>query len=523
MEPHLSEGRLPTLGTLLERGASGPLESQIPPWTASAWPSLYTGTNPGKHGVFGFLAFEDYDWDVVDATHVRSPPVWQLLDHHGLRSVVVNVPVTHPPGPFDGALVPGYAAPDPPECHPPGLAEDLREAVPEYRIYPEHEGGSPAREAALAEYRDLAAARGAAFRYLADRFDPDFGFLQFQVTDTVVHEFPGDEDALGTVYGAVDEALSDVLADCAPDTVVVASDHGVGPYGTRVRVNEVLRDADLLAATRGGGMPTWAAVRDSRLRNDDESSNGDRDGLVAGALSVAAKTGLTSQRVGRALEAAGLRDAVLSAVPDRFVRAASERVDFRESAAYVRSRVECGVRLNVAGREPDGVVTPAEYESVRADVVDLLSDLEAPDGDPVFETVAPREEFFHGPEAERAVDVVTVPRNFDRYVTTWLLGDRFAEPDGPAWDHRRTGVVALAGEGVDAGADLADAHLFDVAPTVLALFDCPTRERMDGDVLPAVAPAGERSYPSTVTERDRTGAGEEVADRLADMGYIERP
>jgi predicted AlkP superfamily phosphohydrolase/phosphomutase len=48
------------------------------------------------------------------------------------------------------------------------------------------------------------------------------------------------------------------------------------------------------------------------------------------------------------------------------------------------------VRLNVAGRDPDGVVPESEYEAVRATVVDLLTDLETPAGDPVFETVAPR-------------------------------------------------------------------------------------------------------------------------------------
>ena len=56
---------LPHLRSILDEGTSAPLESQVPPWTASAWPSLYTGTNPGKHGVFGFLDFEGYDWDVV--------------------------------------------------------------------------------------------------------------------------------------------------------------------------------------------------------------------------------------------------------------------------------------------------------------------------------------------------------------------------------------------------------------------------------------------------------------------------
>jgi predicted AlkP superfamily phosphohydrolase/phosphomutase len=59
----------------VRQGASGSLRPGIPPWTPSAWPSLYTGTNPGKHGLFDFLAFDGYEWDVVDATHLRERAV----------------------------------------------------------------------------------------------------------------------------------------------------------------------------------------------------------------------------------------------------------------------------------------------------------------------------------------------------------------------------------------------------------------------------------------------------------------
>jgi len=97
LEPLFEAGETKRLRTLFEAAVAGSLASTMPPWTPSAWPSLYTGTNPGKHGVFGFLDFDGYDWDVVDATRVREPPVWQLLDYHDMSSVVVNVPVTHPP------------------------------------------------------------------------------------------------------------------------------------------------------------------------------------------------------------------------------------------------------------------------------------------------------------------------------------------------------------------------------------------------------------------------------------------
>ncbi|MFC7141047.1 alkaline phosphatase family protein [Halosimplex aquaticum] len=516
-----------TIERLGDRGVAAPLESAIPPWTASAWPSLYTGTNPGKHGVFGFLRFDGYDWDVVNATDLRARPVWELADRNGLTSAVVNAPVTHPPRSFDGALVPGYTAPEDPECHPPGLLDDVRDRVGDYRLYSE---GDVERESAAADYRGFVRSRGAAFRYLADRFDPEFGFVQFQQTDTVCHEFPADEDLLGAVYGAVDDEIAAILDACDPDTVILASDHGIGPCeGREFRVNEFLRERGFVeTATDGDGMPTWVSIREGRLRGG--GSSGEEGGVsgvpgaaeaLESAMGVAARAGLTTQRAARVVDALGLTEAVSAVVPDDLQRAGAERVDFRASAAYVRDPIELGVRINLAGRDPEGVVDPDEYESVRRDLIEALQSVRTPDGDPVFEDVAPREAYFHGPEAERAVDVVTVPADFDQYLVAQLYGDRFGEPSEP-WTHKRTGMVVAAGDAVDAEAGTGDPHLFDVAPTVCAALGIPRSDRMDGSPLPFVEPTDERRYPPReARERVRTD-DDRVTETLADLGYIDR-
>ncbi len=510
-----------TLETLFESGTNGPLRSQVPPWTASAWPSLYTGTNPGKHGVFGFLTFENYDYDVVDATCVRQPPLWELLDHRGLSSVVVNVPVTHPPKAFDGALIPGYTAPDRPTCHPSGLLEDVQRAIGDYHVYADNEGTAVSdRDHQLHELCDLARMRGAAFEYLADRVDPDFGFLQFQVSDTVCHQFPGDHEATARIYQSIDSSIGAVLERTDPDTVIVASDHGIGSYQRRVAPNVALRRGGLLTSERSGdGMPTWSSIRERDLRNGTGESRV-RD-AVAGLATLAARMGLTSQRIGKLVERLGATEFTLRHAPDALVRAGSEQVGFPDSTAYVRSRVECGVRLNVEGRESDGVVPPDQYDDVRRQVTDVLKRIETPAGKRVYETVGLREEFFHGPAVEDAVDVVAVPRDFNSYVTSWLT-DPVVEPvEGPAWDHKRNGVVALAGSAVDEISTVDGAHLFDIAPTVLATLGLPTAQRMDGTVLPPVASTSSDRYPDRGERGPAVGAESEVTDRLADLGYLE--
>ena len=54
LDPLIENGVLPNLEKLAKNGTRGILESTIPPITACAWPSFYTGRVPGNHGVFDF-------------------------------------------------------------------------------------------------------------------------------------------------------------------------------------------------------------------------------------------------------------------------------------------------------------------------------------------------------------------------------------------------------------------------------------------------------------------------------------
>ena len=516
LEPLCEEGRIPTLQGLLADGSSGPLESQIPPWTASAWPSLCTGKNPGKHGVFDFLAFEGYEWNVVNATCVRERTIWELLSDHGYRSVVVNVPVTHPARPFDGALIPGLTAPERPRCHPEGLFEEIESAVDDYRVYPR---SGPEPPGSIAGYRRTIEGRGAATRYLVQEYEPDFAFVQFQQTDSVFHDNPGDSEAIRAVYEAVDRELEATIDAVDPDAVMVVSDHGIGPVeGVEVRVNEFLRQEGYLSTTREGtGMPTWSrAFENDLLQGADAGEH--EPGTLERIVELAASVGLTTQRIAGALDRVGLAEPIGRHVPNDLIRAGTEQVDFPASAAYVRSKSELGIRLNLVGREPAGVIPESSYESVRAELIDALANVTDPDGRAVFEEVGPREAFFDGPYLEDGPDVVTVPRAFDTAIVASLDGDVFGTPVEP-WNHKRDGIVITAGDGFEAH-PMQNAHLFDVAPTICAFFDVPIDDAMDGTPLPVVDDGERASYPA-FDPGPVTGTQDAfVTDRLEDLGYL---
>jgi predicted AlkP superfamily phosphohydrolase/phosphomutase len=523
MEKLWDEGYLENLETVCRSGVVEPLESQIPPWTPSAWPSMYTGVNPGKHGVFGFVDYDGYDWHVVSGDDVREHSLWTLLDHHGMSSVVVNVPVTHPPDDIDGAVIPGFIGPEDPPCHPEGTLEEVREAIGEYRVYPAYARGDQdwSEEERMQEYEALTRMRGEAFDYLADEHEPDFGFLQFQRTDTVFHEFGGDWPKIRRVYEEMDEQVGKLLERHDPKRVFVASDHGMGPYDKEeFRVNEFLREEGYVTAMQGGkGMPSWNPIR-TQLRegNDDDTWEPGFTEKLAASL---ARIGITTDRIGSGLDKLGLQDVARRYAPDGVVRTASTQVNFPDSVAYMRARTELGVRINLQGRDPEGVVPQSDYESVRDELIEALRDVEAPDGEPVFGEVGPREKYFSGPFTDKAVDIVTVPNDFQHFLSAQLLGGQFAEPTEP-WNHKLPGIFAAAGEGIDPDSMVDDAHLFDVAPTILAALDLPVSDHMDGRVLPHVEETEEWNYPPyDATDYTVTAEDEEVQDRLADLGYLE--
>ena len=508
---------VPTLERLIETGTSGPLESQIPPWTASAWPSIYTGKNPGKHGVYDFLTFDGYDWDVVNATHVRERPVWELLSEYGASSVVVNVPVTHPPRGFDGALIPGLTAPEDPPCHPEGILEDVKMACDGYHVYPQ---GTDAPDGSIESYERTIEDRGKAFRYLSRRIRPEFGFLQFQATDTVFHERPGDKEAIEAVYRAVDRELEETLAETDPENVLVVSDHGIGRVtGHEFRVNEFLRERGDLAVEYGGGMPDWSETWEKELLTAEDGGDGRETSVLERAMNAAATVGITTQRIAAALDRVGLKEPIGKRVPNDAIRAANDRVDFPESTAYVRSKSELGVRINLEGREPNGQVPESDYEDVRAELIDALSSVRTPDGEPMFEAVEPRETYFEGPHVDEAPDIVTVPAGFDNAIVADVGTAQFAEPTEP-WNHTRTGIVAAAGTAFDETVALEGATIFDVAPTICALFDVPIDAEMDGTTLPIVDEGEETTYPEYEPDPVTATDSRVVEDRLSDLGYL---
>jgi predicted AlkP superfamily phosphohydrolase/phosphomutase len=203
-------------------------------------------------------------------------------------------------------------------------------------------------------------------------------------------------------------------------------------------------------------------------------------------------------------------------------------VDWSRTRAY--ATLDGGIRVNVRGREPHGIVDPADARGLALEIRDRLALERFPNGEPIFERVLLAEEAFEGPVADRGPDVV-MPVRTDGYRGPVAGHRHLVDRHRNSGEHARYGVFVAWGPGVRAGIEVSGARLIDVAPTVLySLGERPTVE-MDGRALVDLFEALDESLlePSGSSARDGValdaGLSEDeealVEERLRGLGYIE--
>ena len=527
IRPWAEEGHLPSLARLMEEGAWGRLESTLPPVTSPAWPTFATGKNPGKHGVFDFIRPSGGDFEMVNSTYIQARTLWQILSDAGRKVGVINVPVTYPPRPVNGFIISGLLSPHSGHfTYPEDLLDPYRGELGPYRIAPSVQYKPGGEEPFIEDLLDLVERRGRYALRLMEDHPWDFLMVHFQATDVLQHAFWKFVDpthprhdpeaarrfvpAMQEVFRRVDNFIGRMVDRLdRGDTVIVMSDHGFGPLHWVVNLNLFFLEKGLLYLKRDPF---------TRLR--------------AGLF----RAGLTPASVWHLIERAGLQNYVWlvskstrNKVVSKFL--SFDDVDWSRTVAYSIGHVG-QIYINLKGREPHGIVEPGEeYREVRERVIEALRDLRHPEsGKPLLDRVIPGEEVTHGPYARRGPDLHVIFDGYraiafplfatdSRVVTRQIRGDSGC--------HRLHGLLIAWGAGVRPGLAPEDAHIMDLAPTILHLMGLPVPDDMDGKVLTSMLSLDrpveyEHVTPEGGEPEEGLSAEEsaEVEDRLRALGYL---
>jgi predicted AlkP superfamily phosphohydrolase/phosphomutase len=420
-------------------------------------------------------------------------------------------------------------------AHPERAFGILREAVGEYDLCPLSIQAPHGDPKAVQRHAELPVV---ATRALLNAFPCDVYMVSFQVLDWVHHGAlgremkPGDVGSLapdGSVVQAcqlVDERVGELLAEWVADdtTVIVISDHGGTSADRLVNLEKLFLDRGLMAY-----MPLGA----------DGSPVGEQRARARRALRLWTSLKNLAPTVARSLGPLARR-----------LRGRMAGYQSRLAIDWSRTRaVPWGefaqVRLNLAGRDPRGVVANEDAEALADEVTDILSSLRDPEsGRPIYESVLRNAQLYQGPFASAGPDLYAVPRDLRYLSVSARLGagglpmlDLQPDPivclDPPWGRHAPVGILFMAGPPIQPGVEIAYAALADFAPTALYLLGEPVPDDMDGRVVseafrPGILSRRPVQMREPWPEPVRPDAGQsysaeeqaEIERRLRGLGYL---
>ncbi len=439
---------LPNFRRLMAGGTYGELTSTVPAITVPAWSSMLSSKDPGQLGVYGFRNRADHSYErmnIATSKLVKADRVWDVLSRAGKQVVVHGVPQTYPVKPVNGCLISSFLTPSTHSAYtyPAELKHEIPGVVGGTYMLDVPNFRTENKADLLAQIYQLADQHQALIKHLMTTRPWDFFMHVDMGVDRIHHGFwkyfddrhplhePGNpfEHAIRDYYVHLDAQIGerlvllddDKLNDHDGTAVLVVSDHGGQPMMGGICFNEWLK----------------------------------REGYLA-----------------------------LEYEPEGIVPLEKCEVDWSRTTAWGSGGYYARLFLNVKGREPEGIIDPADYERVRDELAEKIAGITDPEGVNIG-SVAHKPEDIYREVNNIAPDLIVYFGNLSwRSVGSLGLNriHTFENDTGPDdANHAQQGMYIYydprrPGQGLG-----PRRHLMDVAPTILELMGVPVPGDMRGE------------------------------------------
>jgi len=448
LKPWIKKGDLPTLKKLIDKGSEGNLKTVIPPLSCSAWTSLFTGTNPGKHGIFEYLTKSG---KLINSTMIKSEKIWNILSQYGKRCCIIGVPVTYPVEEINGYMVSSVLTPPDVKIysHPPELMNLLKKhsyktniKYEKNTVIPEQKNINERKYKILEESYDLFNRKYLTVKDLMK--EPwDFFMFVFGESATSQYLFWDKKEIILEFFKKIDACIDDLIKTFSANNhnphVFIVSDHGFNA-----------------SPKRSFNFRAWL----------------NENGFIDDKRSLLQKI---IPKFYRKLNKTPLSKLIFLFNKSREIRESFQRKSTESLSIYYRN----GLFIDKSQLKDNN------YEKLREDIIEKLKCIKYPlTDDSPFQIIEKREDVYSGDNLEYAPDIVFVPK--ENYNLNFYDSDKvFDDVELPMSGRHSSdlyGIFLACGDEIQSG-NIKNISILDIFPTVLHILDVPISRNGDGKVL----------------------------------------
>ncbi|MBT3249266.1 MAG: hypothetical protein HN846_00395 [Candidatus Pacebacteria bacterium] len=470
VKPLIKNGDLPNFKRLLKSKYLKKLRSTYPPSSPPAWNSIFTGVNPGKHGIYDFVKrkHNSYFIEPVFSEDRKAPFIWEIPSMKKKKTIALSIPFAYPPRKLNGIMTTGLGSPSKESdfTYPADFKKYITENYPDFDIdFEEHFFDfHNESEKALDKIYEVTTAQFELAKDLFTNRKWDFLTIVFRSTDVIQHYFFNNKKIIKRYYQQMDNVVGWFMDHVDRDTyLITASDHGFREVRTKFLINNWLKSQGYLNLQAPNEKESFTKIIDA--------------GVIEKILFK-----LGFKKIIWLIK----RSPLLEFVAKHFLKSARTNyffnIDWEDTKAYFLSSF---LYVNQKSREPSGIVSESEKNKLLLELKRKLMKL-SHKGKPAIKKILLSDQIYTA-QTEHTPDMIIIPNDH-----IFVSGEVNHEPQFFQKELNRNGEHAVDGlisvyhknsQRMTKFISKKNLSLYDIAPSVLKMLKVKLSSEFDGSPL----------------------------------------
>lgn len=492
----VQQGYLPTIASIMKHGCFGQTAGPELITEHGIWVSLLSGVSTSQHGYYYFrqLKPETYDLETITWLDLQDvPPFWSHLCGQNKKVAIIDVPEYRPMRGLPGLQLANWSTHDSwnpryftTSSEPPELLQEVHQYFGPKLTSPEKHKSTFRDDLRIhSQLMNHVKKKGTLCRHLLAKDDFDLVVIVFSESHAANHQFwryspevhntvhaPENKltHAIRDIYQAIDREMGLLLADLPRESnVIIVSSVGMeDDFPTTGLIEAFCRQLGYQAPPETGAVSFRPIDLIRRVLPE--------------SWRIALSRHLPRER----------RESLLA---DQF----RNGTNWRKTTAFaIPSAYTSFVRVNLRGREPEGIVEPgADYEALLDRIIsDLKEVIDPKTNEPAVKRVAKSVELF-GCDPPASLPDLFVEWKPGRFMQRLVHPRAELVQQKPDFyrrsDHSSKGFIAGAGPFISNHGAIGEVQLLSLAPTFLSMIGEVVPQNMTGEVIEAMIGGRARS------------------------------